>query len=103
MDSSDEELYLLQILLSEELRQEKIKRRKRKWCHEICQKRKEFGEFHTLFKDLLDDEKKFFQYFRMSHEKYCELLEILRQDLQKQTTTFREPIKPEERLAICLR
>jgi hypothetical protein len=52
---------------------------------------------------LLQDEKKFFQYFRMSYDKYSELLEIVQHDLQKQTTTFREPNGPEERLAVCLR
>ncbi|CAB3227698.1 unnamed protein product [Arctia plantaginis] len=39
----------------------------------------------------------------MCFGKFETLLNILREDLQKQTTKFRRPIEPEERLAICLR
>lgn len=43
------------------------------WCREICLKRKRYGEFRTLFKNLLEDKKQFFQYFRIITEKYNEL------------------------------
>lgn len=36
-----------------------------------------YGKFHTLFKNLLEDDRKFFQYFRMSCEKFNELLDII--------------------------
>jgi hypothetical protein len=83
MDSSDEELYLFQLLFDEEMKHKRGSKRKRStWVHDICLKRKIFGEFHTLFKQLLQDEKKIFQYFRMSYDKYSELLEIVRHDVR---------------------
>lgn len=42
------------------------------WYYEICLKWKRYSEFHNLFKDLLNDEKNFFQYFRMSYGKFNE-------------------------------
>ncbi|KAJ8946584.1 hypothetical protein NQ314_008839 [Rhamnusium bicolor] len=69
----------------------------------MCKKRMEYGEFHTLFPDLVEDEVKFFQYFHMSHEKFQTLLDILTPDLTRENTTFRVAIGPKERLAICLR
>ncbi|XP_050313024.1 uncharacterized protein LOC126748059 [Anthonomus grandis grandis] len=46
---------------------------------------------------------KVFEYFRMSEEKFEELLHILNNDLIKQKSKFREPVEPYERLAVCLR
>lgn len=57
---------------------------------------------NTLFPDLLQDEAKFFKYFRMSSQKFFELLNMLPQ-LQKQDTNFRRCIPPDERLAITLK
>ncbi|XP_030749371.1 protein ALP1-like [Sitophilus oryzae] len=73
------------------------------WVHPINQKRAELGEFHHLFNDLKEDEKKFFQYFRMSHNKFLELLDILEPDLSFQNSSFRRAISKEERLAVALR
>ncbi|CAB3251503.1 unnamed protein product [Arctia plantaginis] len=103
MDSSDEEMLWFQILLEEEQKNKKRRRVHKVWVHDICQKRNVFGEYHHLFNDLKKDPVKFFEYFRMCFGKFETLLNILREDLQKQTTKFRRPIEPEERLAICLR
>jgi hypothetical protein len=46
------------------------------------------------------DDAKFFQYFRMTHEKFMELFDILEQDITEQNTTFRESIGPTERLVV---
>ncbi|CAG4964145.1 unnamed protein product [Parnassius apollo] len=101
MDSSDEEMFLFQILFDEENRIKKKQRSVKYWVHDINRKRNIHGEFCHLFSDLQKDPSKFFQYFRMTFEKYQELLNIL--DLKKQNTRFRKPIPSEERLALCLR
>lgn len=54
-----------------------------------------------MFPDLIKDPAKFFSYFRMTYEKFHELLDVL--ELKKETTRFRMAIQPEERLAVCLR
>ncbi|KAL4132454.1 hypothetical protein QTP88_009598 [Uroleucon formosanum] len=96
--SSDEELLVIACIANKEEKREK----KRLWVHNINLKREEHGEFHTLFPDLLQDEANFFKYFRMSSEKFFELLNMLPQ-LQKQDTYFRRCIPSDERLAITLR
>ncbi|XP_050300615.1 uncharacterized protein LOC126739132 [Anthonomus grandis grandis] len=103
IDTSDEELFLFQILLEEEEKTEKKKRKHKMWVHDICRERKLYGEFHHLIPDLKKDPTKFFEYFRMSEEKFEELLHILNNDLIKQKSKFREPVEPYERLAVCLR
>ncbi|KAJ8977798.1 hypothetical protein NQ317_000054 [Molorchus minor] len=42
-------------------------------------------------------------YFRMSYEKFQELLTIIKPDLTRQNPTFRSSIPPAERLAVTLR
>jgi len=43
-------------------------------AHNICKKRMDFGECHSLFLHLEEKDVKFFQYFRMTHEKFTVLL-----------------------------
>lgn len=71
--------------------------------HEINQKRKEEGEFKTLYPQLRKDEKRFFIYFRMKIAHFDELLALIENDIKKEESHFREPIAPEERLAVTLR
>lgn len=97
-----EEVLLLALLFEEEEKRQR-KRRARFWIHPINRSRQVGGEFHTLFKKLLLDEQRFFQYFRMSSGKYNELLDIIHGDIQLQNTRFRRCIPPVERLAVCLR
>lgn len=97
--SEDEDLFLFCLMESEE----EEKRERQLWVHPINKKRDTFGEFHHLFPDLLKDNRKFFQYFRMSPEKFYELLNMLTPLIEKQNTNFRRPVSPEERLAVCLR
>ncbi|KAF0714885.1 protein ALP1-like [Aphis craccivora] len=102
---SDEELVIIALLLDEEDEEERRgnKRKHRMWIHDIFKKRSQFGEYHTLFTDLLNDDVKFFQYFRMSHAKFKTLLDILSPHILRQNTTYREAIEPEQKLAVCLR
>jgi hypothetical protein len=61
------------------------------------------GEFHSLYPDLLEDEAKFFVYFRMTYGRIMTFLDMLGPNLSKEDTCFREAVGPKERLALCLR
>lgn len=77
--------------------------RKKKWVHEINLERRQYGEYHTLMPQLRQDEKRFYIYFRMTSETFDELLDLIKDDIKKQDTNYRESISPEERLSIALR
>jgi hypothetical protein len=77
--------------------------RRRTWVHEIIRKRQELGEFHRLVQELRLDQQRFLQYFRMTPETFDNLLHVVGPHIRKQTTNYRKPISPEQRLAICLR
>ena len=63
----------------------------------------DFGEFHTLMPELRQDEKHFYIYFRMPSECFDEILSLIKEDITKMDTNYREAISAEERLAITLR
>jgi hypothetical protein len=95
------EIILSCLLIDEEEKQKR--KRKRVWVHNICKKRMDCGEYHALFPDLIEDDVKFFQYFRMTLEKFTVLLRLLQPDLSRENTSFREAVGPKERLSVCLR
>ncbi|KAJ8911787.1 hypothetical protein NQ315_008840 [Exocentrus adspersus] len=97
--SSDEE----EALLLWSLEASKRKRKRKHWVHPINSKREEQGEFHTLFAELLEDEERFFIYFRMSISSFNELYSLIKHDIQKQDTNWRKAISAKERLAVFLR
>lgn len=71
--------------------------------HPINLKRKELGAFYSLFGQLREDEKKFFNYFRMSISSFDELHHKLERFLQHKDTFMRECIHPKEMLAVTIR
>lgn len=71
--------------------------------HPINMGRHMHGEFHNLFDQLVEDDAKFFKYFRMTYGKFCFLLENLTLTLQKKDTSFGQCVGPKERLVVCLR
>ncbi|KAK9747085.1 hypothetical protein QE152_g5610 [Popillia japonica] len=52
------------VILDEEEEEQRTK--KQKWVHEAWRKREREGEIDTLYKELIADGIKFYQYFRMS-------------------------------------
>lgn len=85
-------------------RRRKRRRYHRKhWVHPINQMREEVGAFYTLFDELRCDENKFFNYFRMSVSSFDELLDRLKDMIQRQNTKMRNCIQPAEMLAVTLR
>ena len=86
------------------MRYRKQPERKRLWMHAIQQGRNEYGEYHHLIlRDLPADPKMFFQYFRMSIDKFDELLSIVGPSIKKEDTNWRQNICPRQRLSVCLR
>jgi hypothetical protein len=63
---------------------------------------KKYGEFHTLFHQLLEQEEDFFSYIRMTKSTFYYILENIRAKIQKQSN-FRRCISLEERLMVTLR
>ncbi|KAB0805168.1 hypothetical protein PPYR_02138, partial [Photinus pyralis] len=61
------------------------------------------GAFVSLFQDLRGDEKKFFNYFRMSTSSFDELEGKLHDSIKSQDTRCRLSIPPIEMLAVTLR
>ncbi|VVC87115.1 unnamed protein product [Leptidea sinapis] len=95
------ELAMIAIALDEE--EEENREKKRKWVHEAWKLRESEGEFVALYKELIKDERKYFEYFKMSESCFNILLQKLGNKLVKKDTRWRKAISPRERLAICLR
>ncbi|KAJ8875163.1 hypothetical protein PR048_023058 [Dryococelus australis] len=60
------------------------------------------GAFVTLYSELRGDEKKFFNYFRMTRATFDELLNRLSPVLAKHNSEMRDAISPTEQLAVSL-
>jgi hypothetical protein len=98
---STEELCVISVLLEEEENIQNSEKSKRFSVHKMLNKRKTEGEYWTLYKELMDDEK-VFQYFRLSQYQFSEL-EKIKVVITKKDTVFKEAIGPKEKLAVCLR
>lgn len=98
------DLAMIALALEEEHEEETLRgRRKRIWVDSAWQSRAIEGEFNTLFPRLMDDEVKFYGYFRMTQNTFHLLLNKLQKTLKKNDTFWRISIPPTERLAVCLR
>lgn len=87
-------------------RRQRSRRRqnRRFWVHPINQESVRTITFEKLFENLRNDEKKFFNYFRMSVESFEKLLTRLENSsLPKSNTNMRKCISTKMKLAICLR
>jgi len=79
------------------------KRVRKYWVHPINERRNSMATFNSLFEELLADENKFFNYFRMSVSSFDELHNRLKCSIQRQNTQMRYCIQPKEMLAVTLR
>jgi len=50
------------------------------WVHKCFRNRKSDGEYWTLYKELADDETKFYHYFRVSKHQFNYLLQKIEKD-----------------------
>ena len=98
---ADRRRVLLLLLLR---RRRRARRNKRTWVRKINIKRSERGEYHALIQEMrLSDQGSFYKYFRMTPDRFDELLSIVGPVITRQHTNFRSPISPGERLAVTLR
>lgn len=100
---SEENLIMVAITLDEENNLIKKRRKRNYWIHNMLKYRNTEGEYITLFKELMDDDTKFFEYFRMPKYKFFELLSSIEALVTKKDTRFRESIKAKQKLCVCLR
>lgn len=103
---SIEELAVIAILLEEEEESgcgEEQQRKRRFAVHPMNVKRKKEGEFYTIYKELVDDEDRFFKYFRMSKYEFETIVTRITPVITKQDTKFKESLSPREKVAVCLR
>jgi hypothetical protein len=84
--------------------QKRRKRRSRRvWVHPIVSARLTHGSFYTLYRELKEDNKNFFNYFRMSIASFDELYCTLKGSFSGRDTTMRRYIPTEERIVVTLR
>ena len=76
--------------------------RRRWWVHPLNADRFAKSEFFNLYHDFREYDERFFRMYRMHVNQFDHLLGVVREDLEKMTTRYREPISPEERLVITL-
>jgi hypothetical protein len=81
--------------LDEEEKKEKIKH----WVHPIWMIQ-DTEEFSTLYRGLVDHECKFYEYFRLSQNEFCDLR--VKKYITKKNTYWRRAISARKRL-VCLR
>jgi hypothetical protein len=55
-------------------------KKKRMWVHKCFRRRKTEGKYWTVYKELADDEKKFYQYFTMSKHQFNYLLQKIQKE-----------------------
>lgn len=100
MSSAKKKLVLAYYLYKKQQLQNK---KKKLWVHPILLERESYGVFHTLMEDLKKDERKFYNFFRMTHDSFRKLLELVYDQLRHADTNMRLAITPAERLAVNLR
>jgi len=71
------------------------------WVNPIFDEREKCGEFHTLFRMLLEQAHFFFQYFRMGPDIFWYILYNIRPYIEKQSN-FRKCISNQSVLATSL-
>ena len=73
------------------------------WVQPISQSCQQFGEFHTLYKDLRKYPDRFYTYYRMSTEQFDYILAQIEHLICKPNTNWQYSISAEEHLVICIR
>ena len=72
------------------------------WVHPLNEDRKEKSEYYNMTLDLRKFDDRFFGMYRLHVNQFDQLLEILKPELEKMHTNYREVLSAEERLIITL-
>ncbi|KAG8265302.1 hypothetical protein J6590_097599 [Homalodisca vitripennis] len=105
---SSEDLVHLLLLSENSILKRRIvrdcKRRIKRWLlHPINRRRRVYGEYHHLIKQLKEDPERFFLYTRMSVPTLNIILNRLKGRLEKKRIGLLQQVKPEERLLVTIR
>ena len=96
--------FTLIALIAKRQKEKKSQERSRQATKPYVMRRHIFGAFHALVRELAEeDPKQLKQFLRMSTETFDELLHLVGPAIEKQDTTYKTSIPPEERLAVTLR
>jgi hypothetical protein len=86
---SKRRLAVIGLILDEEEKHGALSyKKKRMWVHKRFRNRKSEGEYWTLYKELADEEIKFYQYFIMSKHQFHYLLQNIKKDLKTKNTAL---------------
>ena len=99
--SSDEEcMILIGMALAEKNRR---KRKHRMWLRKVFRERKKRGTYNLVREMAMWDKEMYFRYMRMTPTSFECLLRLVGERISKQTTNYREPVPPEQRLSVTIR
>ena len=73
------------------------------WIHPLNEEWTQKGEFYTVYTDHRQFDDHFFELYCMSVAQFDQLLYKVSPVIVKKETIFRQPLSPEERLAITIR
>lgn len=79
------------------------KRKRVHWVHPLNSHRLSLGEFNCLYSNIRQHPDRFFNYYRMSVKSFDELVILMRPNITKKNTKFRDAIGVEERLTVTIR
>ena len=92
------------IIICAGLHQLQQQARRRFWVRPWITRRREFGAYHSLIRELSDeDEKGYKNFLRMDMDSFNELLHLVEPHIKRQDSLMRQSISPAERLALTLR
>ncbi|KAL4153568.1 hypothetical protein QTP88_001492 [Uroleucon formosanum] len=104
MNNNKKRLALLALLrLRKKRKLNKQPSTRRYWVHPMLEVRYVEGAFYTTFNKLLEDEIKFFNYFRMSFGTFNNILDQIADLIRRQDTQLRLCVPPKEMLVITIR
>ena len=99
----DAKVVLALMLLDDEEAQKKNPIVRNNWVEHWLQNRKLFGAYHTLFQEIRNVPKKCRDYIRMDNNQFLYLVDLISEDIARETTQLREPISPPELICLVLR
>ena len=92
------------IIICAGLHQLQQQARRRFWVRPWITRRSQFGAYHSLIRELSDeDEKGYKNFLRMDMDSFNELLHLVEPHIKRQDSLMRQSISPAERLALTLR
>lgn len=105
MDSEEEYAAALAVTILFNRKKKKAKKRKKReaWVKPWLCRRNKLGFYNTLLSELRNEEvTEYTKFLRMPPCLFDELLELIKLDIQKQSTKFREPVPAKIKLATSI-